>query len=246
MARVVFGASILLHKGRIMAPRKIIILRHGEKKKGNPFELCSTGLLRSLALRDQYLGQGASNAGLIFDDGETPDAFFAITMHTLDLVSPSAQSWGKPVIDYSVMPTDVSPPSAEDALNARTQQAAKAVLSGAWDGKTVVMVWEHKHIANKKLETKCSEPVTLRQLFGLDGATGDHVPHTWSGFNYDFFWVVTRENGTPKFKSHLQAYTGTYKDVPQNPWKVRVDLPSDCEQEKSEDEDDDVAPASAT
>jgi hypothetical protein len=230
-----------------MAPRKLIILRHGEKKNG--FELCSTGLLRSLALQEQYLGKGASNAGAIFDHGETPDAFFAITLHTLELVSPSAQSWGMPVIDYSAQPIDVTPPSpfadSDVVLNARTQQAAAAVLSGAWDGKTVVMVWEHKHIANRNLEAKYpNENVTLRQLFNLDNATGDKVPHTWSGDNYDFFWVVTQEDSTPKFKSILQTYTGAYAGLPQNDWKVPVTLPSDCKQETSED--DDVAPANAT
>ena len=228
-----------------MAPRKIIILRHGEKKNG--FELCSTGLQRSLALEAQYLGKGASNGDVVFDHGETPDAFFAITLHTLELVSPSAQSWDMPVIDYSAQPIDVTPPSpfadSETVLNARTQQAAKAVLSGAWDGKAVVMVWEHKHIANKKLEAKYPDAVTLRQLFGLDKATGDHVPHTWSGDNYDYFWIVTHENGTPKFKSIKQTYTGAYKNLPQNDWKVPVTLPSDCKQETSED--DDVAPANA-
>jgi hypothetical protein len=230
-----------------MAPRKIVILRHGEKKNG--FELCSTGLERSLALEAQYLGKDASNAGAIFDHGETPDAFFAITLHTLELVSPSAQSWGLPVIDYSSVPIegtngkplDGNPFStSETVLNARTQQAAAAVLSGAWDGKTVVMVWEHKHIANRALEAKYPN-VTLRELFGLDKATGDHVPHTWSGDNYDFFWVVTHLDGTPKFKSIKQTYTGTYANLPQNDWKVPVALPSDCKQEKSED--DDVAPA---
>ena len=230
-----------------MAPRKLIILRHGEKKNG--FELCSTGLQRSLALQEQYLGKGASNAGAIFDPGETPDAFFAITLHTLELVSPSAQSWGMPVIDYSAQPIDVTPPSpfadSETTLNARTQQAAAAVMSSAWDGKTVVMVWEHKHIANKKLSAKYpNEKVTLHDLFGLDKATGDHVPHTWSGDNYDFFWVVTHLDGTPKFKSILQTYTGTYASLPQNDWKVPVTLPSDCKQETSTD--DDVAPAGTT
>jgi len=36
-------------------------------------------------------------------------------------------------------------------------------------GKTVVMVWEHKHIANAKLEAKFEgEAVTLRKLLKLD------------------------------------------------------------------------------
>jgi len=229
-----------------VAPRKIIILRHGEKKNG--FELCSTGLQRSLGLAEQYLGNGASNASAIFDHGETPDAFIAITLHTLELISPSAQSWNMPVINYSALPIlgpDGKPlngnPYSDSVtvLNARTQQAVKDVLGGQWDGKTVVMCWEHKHIANKKLEADYAG-VTLRQLFNLGSATGDHVPHTWSGDNYDFFWVVTKLGDTPKFKSIMQTYTGAYAGLPQNDWKVPVTLPSDCKQETSDD--DDVAP----
>jgi hypothetical protein len=229
-----------------MAPRKIIILRHGEKK--NAFELCSAGLQRSLGLQAQYLGKGATSANALFKPGELPAAFFAVTLHTLELISPSAQSWGLPVIDYSALPIPVTPPSpfadSETGLNARTQQAAADVMGPAWDGKTVVMVWEHKHIANNKLEAKYpNEKVTLRQLFGLDNATGDKVPHTWSGDNYDFFWIVTHEDSTPKFKSIKQTYTGAYAGLPQNDWKVPVTLPGDCKQEKSDD--DDVSPDAA-
>ena len=54
-----------------MAPAKIIILRHGEKKNG--FELCSTGVQRSLALTTKYLGKGGQNS--LFDGGG-PDAIF--------------------------------------------------------------------------------------------------------------------------------------------------------------------------
>jgi hypothetical protein len=39
------------------APQRIIILRHGEK--GNAYRLCDTGIQRSLALVDRYLGRGA-------------------------------------------------------------------------------------------------------------------------------------------------------------------------------------------
>ena len=51
------------------------------------------------------------------------------------------------------------------------------------------MVWEHKHIANEKLEAKFEgEAVTLRKLLKLDILPG--VPKTWPGDNYDYFWIV--------------------------------------------------------
>lgn len=40
------------------APSQIILLRHGEKE--NDYALCDVGQQRSLALRDQFLGKGAS------------------------------------------------------------------------------------------------------------------------------------------------------------------------------------------
>lgn len=60
-------------------------------------------------------------------------------------------------------------------LNRRTQEAAAALLGNpVWQGKTVVMVWEHDHIADAKLEKKFpGEAVTLRQLLHLDTLAGD-------------------------------------------------------------------------
>ena len=69
------------------------------------------------------------------------------------------------------------------ALNRRTQEAAANIMQNpALNGKTIVMVWEHKHIANAKLEAKHEgEAVTLRKLLKLG------VPATWPGDNYDYF-----------------------------------------------------------
>ena len=146
------------------APAKIIILRHGEKQ--NPFALCQTGVDRSLALAAQYLGQGAKRS--LFAAGETPAAFFAITLHTLELASPAAATWEMPVTTFSSVPLpgiDLTP-----QFNLRTQQAAGALLNDPrYHGKTVVMVWEHRHIADRELELKFpDQKVSLRQLFNLD------------------------------------------------------------------------------
>ena len=131
-------------------PSQIIVLRHGEKQ--DAYRLCEVGVQRSLALAAQYLGKGAKDS--LFPKGRAPDAFIAITLHTLELVSPAAQSWGKPVILYSALPmhgqTDAQ---ATAILNRRTQEAARDVMTGPqWAGKTVVMVWEHHHIAERTLE----------------------------------------------------------------------------------------------
>ena len=81
-------------------PKTVIILRHGEKE--NDFALCRVGVDRSLALAAQYLGQGAKQS--LFASGEKPAAFFAITLHTLELASPAAATWEMPVMTFSSVP----------------------------------------------------------------------------------------------------------------------------------------------
>jgi hypothetical protein len=46
-------------------PAKIIILRHGEKEKGNPYVLCGLGTRRAEALAKQFLGPDAKDPMLL-------------------------------------------------------------------------------------------------------------------------------------------------------------------------------------
>jgi hypothetical protein len=94
------------------------------------------------ALANRYLGRGADAS--LFPGGSGPDAFFAITLHTLELISPVAMTWRKPVVTFSALP--VRGQSAADKLrmlNDRTQEAAADVMTN-WARKTIVMVWDHK------------------------------------------------------------------------------------------------------
>ena len=209
-------------------PKRIIILRHGEKQ--DAYKLCAVGQKRSLALQANYLGKGASNS--LFPGGTGPDGIFAVTLHTLELASPTAQSWGLPLQLYSVVPLPGLDKKAEVLqLNQRTLQAANAVLTDLrWDGKTVVMVWEHDHIAMKKLEEQFpNEKVTLRQLLNLD--TLPNVPKNWYGGNYDYFWIV--DYGNPgsamptRFTVQKQVFPAPYVAVPSNDWGTRENLPKD-------------------
>ena len=198
-------------------PAKVIILRHGEKATSTA--LCGVGISRSLALVQEYLGKGAKKS--LFKAGETPAAFLSITLHSLELASPAAASWNLPVTTYSVVPLPKA--NEEQELDARTQQAASDVLNNpAWTGKTVVMVWEHKHIAHKSLQ------MTLRNLLNLDKLTGDNKVHeTWQGSNYDYFWIVEYSGSTTptSFKHERQEFTGAYASVPSNHWGKPEKLP---------------------
>ncbi len=214
----VFGLTILqLPTAAFAEPARIIIMRHGEK--GDKYKLCDVGKERAEALKSQFLGQGATQS--LFAPGEKPDAFLAITLHTIETITPAAQSWNLPVTAYTIIPgEDEDKKEKKAALNERTREAARDVLTDPrYAGKIVVMTWEHKHIANAKLEDKNDDPVTLRQLLHLDKASG--VPDTWPDSNYDFFWIAdyTPGNPVPHFREPvLQKFTGDFDDLPANKW----------------------------
>ena len=176
---LVFGALMACPPPAAAVPARIIILRHGEKQ--DAFALCGTGLQRALALRSAYLGKGASPS--LFATGEMPAAFLTITLHSLELVSPAAASWDIPS-DCSVVPLKgVAGWNEDEELDARTREAAADILNNpVWNGKTIVVSWEHKHIASEKIEKAASGPATLRTLLRLD-VLGKKVPKTWSGTN---------------------------------------------------------------
>jgi hypothetical protein len=198
-------------------PARVILLRHGEKKNGA--ELCSVGQLRAQALSDQYLGKGAPENDTIFGKGRGPDAFFAITRHTQETATPSARSWGKQLTVFSVPAKDLN----EDVdLNTQTKNAAAALNSPEYDGKIVVVVWEHKHIAKKDLNDSND---TLWSLLNLGNMSKSPAPKTWEGVNYDFFWIIDYTNAPPTFALVRQEYSAAaFAQVPDNAWGEPVDL----------------------
>ena len=146
------------------------------------------------------------------------------------------------MILYSALPMHGQ--TAEQAtaiLNRRTQEAARDVMTGPqWAGKTVVMVWEHHHIAERRLEREFpGEKVTLRQLLNLDGnkAVPDtSVPETWHGDNFDYFWIVDYAKGSSRptrFQARKQVFAAPFDAVPSNDWGTPPSYPanSKCESE---------------
>jgi hypothetical protein len=205
VAAVLVTASMTI---ALAAPARIIILRHGEK--ANKWKLRDTGEQRANALAANYLGRGAAKS--LFASGDEPAFFFAIALHTLELASPAVASWNKPVILYSVVPE-----AQTKELNQRTQEAASNIMTNpALVGKTVVMVWEHKHIANAKLEAKFEgEAVTPRKLLKLDILPG--MPDD----TYDYFWIVdfpANSNVPSRFSMVKQEFGAPYAGVPSNDW----------------------------
>jgi hypothetical protein len=201
-------------------PRRVILLRHGEKS--TPYELTPTGELRAQALAHQFLGAGGSHS--LFSSKDKPVAFLSMTLHTIELITPAAATWSLPTVAYSYVPSSVVAQDEVLALNKRTQEAAYDLFHNSkWNGRTVVICWEHDHIASEKLEQQFpGELVTWRQLLHLEKLPEPYrsqVPESWEGDNYDYFWIITFRGTRPiSFESKLQAFDAPYESVPQNLW----------------------------
>jgi hypothetical protein len=211
------GLAALAATSAAAQPSRVIILRHAEK--ANAYTLCDLGRERANALAKQFLGEGAAQS--LFAPGERPAAFMAVTLHSLETLTPAAQTWGLPVIDYSVVPNKDEDEDAQEAeINARTQEAGRDLMSNReFDGKTVVVAWEHKHIASRKVEKDYrGQEVTFRQFFGLGQA-----PESWSDTNYDYFWIVDYAPGNPnptKFEAVKQTFTSPFNAIPAPDWEA--------------------------
>lgn len=220
LAAAMLAGSVLLAVAARAQPARIIILRHGEKL--DDYALCDMGTSRAQALTAQYLGRGASRS--LFDGGVGPAAIFVMTAHTLDTASPIAESWGMPVIDYSVVPAKGGKNAQENLEeNQRTREAAHDIMTNRqYAGKTVVIIWEHDRIANAKLEAdNQGQAVTFRQLLHLDRLAG--VPTKWSDSNYNFIWVVDFAPGQPvptKFTEIREAFGSPFDGLPNNDWNT--------------------------
>lgn len=105
-------------------------------------------------------------------------------------------------------------------VTTRTQQAVHDVLNDPrFAGQTVVMVWEHDHIADAALEAaNPGQDVTLRQLLHL--GTLPDVPASWPSATYDYFWIVDfGPDGKPaRFTMQRQVFDGAFATVPSNEW----------------------------
>jgi hypothetical protein len=216
-------AALLLSVAANAQPAEVIIARHAEK--ADRYALCPMGTERSQALAAQYLGRGAAKS--FFRPGARPEAMLAITVHTAETIAPAADSWNLPVITYGVFPAIGGTREADEEENGRTQAAATDVLTNpGYAGKTLVMIWEHKHIANAKLEKKYPNmQVTLRQLLHLDGLSA--VPKTWPEETYDYFWIVNYAPARDvpiSFRMVREVFAAPFNDLPANPWGRREPL----------------------
>ncbi|WP_018387371.1 hypothetical protein [Ancylobacter sp. FA202] len=213
------------------APHRIVIVRHGEKHTA--LTLCSRGKERAQALAAQYLSP-TSPMSLIRND--PPAAILAMTLHTVETARPIARAWNMKLI---VPPIGYIPIRNNRYFNAKLNVVNRDVTrdlldNPRWHGKTVVMVWEHFHIASAALEAEFpGEHVTLRQLLHLDQIKGVQggVPTTWPDSNYNVFWILTYDRPQDivpsRFEVVRQYFAEPYANLPSNDWGAPEPRPAD-------------------
>ncbi|QFR33093.1 histidine phosphatase family protein [Ancylobacter sp. TS-1] len=204
------------------APRRIVIVRHGEKH--TPLTLCSIGKERAQALAAQYLSPTSPMSLL---RGDPPAAILAMTLHTVETARPIARAWKMKLVAPPIGYVPIRNDRYFNAkLNTVNQRVARDLLENPrWHGKTVLMVWEHFHIASAALEAEfAGEQITLRQLLNLDRVKGvpGGVPKTWPNPNYNFFWILTYdrpEDTVPsRFEVIRQYFAEPFANLPSNNW----------------------------
>jgi hypothetical protein len=204
------------------APRRIIIVRHGEVQ--DPLNLCPTGVERARALAAQYLSPAGPRSLL---RGEKPAAILAITLHTLETARPIAAAWDMRVPTNRLMLMPIRNNYYFNSLiNVQNRRIAHDLLKGRrWRGRTVVLVWEHFHIASAALEAEfAGEPVTLRQLLHLDKIRGASlaVPETWPNSTFDYVWILDYDSPSAmipsRFTAFRQHFAPPFDNLPANRW----------------------------
>jgi hypothetical protein len=207
------------------APARIVILTSAEA--ADAWRLCEVGSQRAQGLRYNYLGDKAAKS--LFSEDEPPAFFFAVTPLTVATATPASESWRKPIIHYSVSPQD-NDKALEESLHKRTREAASNVLNNpSLKGKTIVMVWDRRHIADPEYDKRFEREaaVTLRQLFHLDILPG--VPREWPSGNHDYFWIVDfpeNSNVPLEFEMVKQEFGKSFPNVPANNWGEPAGLPA--------------------
>lgn len=201
-------------------PSQIIICRHGEKSLPSSGDSASvqedkelflnhTGQERAQALK-QYLGIKRVYFDVL-EKGQHVDAIFAITLRTVQTISPTADNWQIPIQVYMA--------TGDTRLDGSTEQAVDEIMHNPrYHNKVVLICWEHDHIASNTV----SPEYTLRSLLNLDQLPKNFdVPKVWPDTTFNYFWVIqydTEKNIPTHFKMVQQIYKYPYNDLPMNTW----------------------------
>lgn len=164
---------------------------------------------------------------------DPPAAFMAMTLHTVETARPIVKAWG---MKLTAPPIGYVPIKNNRFFNAKLNKVNRDVArdlleNPRWHGKTVVMVWEHFHIASESLEQSfAGEQATLHQLLHLDRVKGARVPRTWPDSNYNFFWILDYSSPTDEVPTRFtvvrQYFGPPFANMPSNDWGAPEPLPA--------------------
>ena len=160
VSALALAGACLLSNLAVAAPAEVLLIRHAEKPDSGP-DLNARGYQRA-----QALVQFFETSPEVTRFG-TPVAIYGAapkkkggSVRSIETVAPTAKALGLEV------DTDYTKKDVEDA-------ADEVMKTKAYDGKTVLMAWEHKKIPD------------LAAAFGVDDA-----PDTWASDVFDRVWVI--------------------------------------------------------
>jgi hypothetical protein len=168
--------SLLIANVSFAAPAEVVILRHAEKPK-NSDDLNAQGYERANALPGLF----ESNSALT--QYGAPVAIYAMAPNSEDTSN-------RPVETVTPLARALQLPLQDKFTIDDIQPLVSAIMSdSAYDGKTVVICWEHKGIPS------------IVQAFGYDDA-----PAKWKKKVFDRLWIL-------HFKGDKVA---SFEDLPQD------------------------------
>jgi hypothetical protein len=152
--------SLLIANVSLAAPAQVVILRHAEKPKSGD-DLNSQGYERADAL------PGLFETDPALTKYGTPAAIYAMDQS-------SAATSNRPVETVTPLARALQLPLQDKFTIDDIQPLVSAIMSdSAYDGKTVVICWEHKGIPS------------IVQAFGYDDA-----PAKWKKKVFDRLWIL--------------------------------------------------------
>jgi hypothetical protein len=179
MKALVFGLFIFLSVPCFALPAQVILLRHAEKPY--PVEgshLSDEGWARARALSDYFLKNPEATrfgkvAGLYAVRPDRPDG----SVRSIETLTPTSQA----------LQVKIQTGFTKLEVSALAQEILK---SPAFDGRTVVVCWEHKRIPE------------IAKAFGAKD-----VPGEWGGKVYDRLWYLRFDStGRVEFAEKPQEF----------------------------------------
>jgi broad specificity phosphatase PhoE len=187
-------------KSTLMPPRKLMIIRHGEKQPDSgppPYGVNTSGVQDKHSLSTRGWQRAGALAPFFCiawaEEIETPDAVYASKIGATELIADGhdiSQSL-RPQQTVTPLVAALNPAKGLQTPYAVGQEPALVQTLNDSENGVVLVAWEHNHIP------------TIAKAFSGD------APATWPGSRFDDVWVLTRSpDGTYVFQHVFQSLLG--------------------------------------